>query len=388
MKTTKEIALPQPALSRKVPRRWFRSLWTLTLLLLLRVPASLEAEDYTYTTNEGAITITGYSGPGGVVNIPGTLSGLPVIAIGDFAFAWHQELTSVTLPDSVASLDTYAFYNCNFLTNVTLGNGVTDIGGDAFDACQGLPSITIPDNVINIGDSAFFSCTRLTNVWIGSGVTAIAGGAFAACTSLNSIAVDTNNLAYSSLGGVLCDKSQITLVQCPAGRTGCYSIPDTVTSIGFSAFEYCRSLTSVFVPAGVTSVGSGAFSQCTGLSGVYFHGNAPTIVGWNVFFGADNATVYYLPGTTSWGSTFGGRPTALWLPQVQTADNNFGVRTNAFGFNITWASGTIVVVEACTNVANPAWIPVSTNVLAADMSYFSDPQWTNYHMRFYRLRAR
>ena len=99
-------------------------------------------------------------------------------------------------------------------------------------------------------------------------------------------------------------------------------------------------------------------------------------------------TVYYLPGTTGWGTTFGGRPTVLWNPQVQTSDASFGVRTNRFGFTITWASEQLViVVEACTNLANPVWSPVGTNTLTGGSSYFSDPQWTNYPARFYRLRS-
>ena len=104
-------------------------------------------------------------------------------------------------------------------------------------------------------------------------------------------------------------------------------------------------------------------------------------------FWADTPTAYYLPGTTGWGATFGGCPTALWMPQVQTGDASFGVRTNQFGFNITGASGLTLVVEACTNMANPIWFPVETNTFTGDSSYFSDPQWTNYPNRFYRFRS-
>jgi hypothetical protein len=75
----------------------------------------------------------------------------------------------------------------------------------------------------------------------------------------------------------------------------------------------------------------------------------------------------------------------LWLPQVQTGDGNFGIQTNQFGFNINWASGHTVVVEACTDLANPVWTPVATNT--GGLSYFSDPAWTNYPGRFYRLRS-
>jgi len=106
-----------------------------------------------------------------------------------------------------------------------------------------------------------------------------------------------------------------------------------------------------------------------------------------VFENATNATVYYLPGTTGWGTTFAGRPAVLWKPLVQISDAGFGVRTNLFGFTITWANNQVVVVEAATNLANPAWTPVGTNTLIGGSSYFSDPQWTNYPARFYRLRS-
>ena len=106
-----------------------------------------------------------------------------------------------------------------------------------------------------------------------------------------------------------------------------------------------------------------------------------------MFVGADNATVYYLPGTTGWGTTFGGRPAVLWNPLVQTSDASFGVRTNRFGFTITGASNLVIVVEASTNLANPVWAPVGTNTLTGGSSYFSDPQWTNHPARFYRLRS-
>ena len=72
---------------------------------------------------------------------------------------------------------------------------------------------------------------------------------------------------------------------------------------------------------------------------------------------------------------------------MQTSDASFGVRTNQFGFNLDWASGMTVVVEACTNLANPTWHPIGTNTLTTGSAYFNDPQWTNYTARFYRLRS-
>ena len=122
------------------------------------------------------------------------------------------------------------------------------------------------------------------------------------------------------------------------------------------------------------------------MTSVYFEGNAPSL-GQDVFSGADNVTVYYQPGATGWGATFGGRPTAVWKPQVQTGAASFGVRTNQFGFDISWASDRVIVVDACTNLAEPVWSPVSTNTLAGGLSSFSDPQWADYPVRFYRLSA-
>jgi hypothetical protein len=133
-------------------------------------------------------------------------------------------------------------------------------------------------------------------------------------------------------------------------------------------------------------VGSFAFNACTSLTSVYFLGNAPS-ANYPLFVNADNPVVYYLPGTTDWGATFGGVPTALWNPQVQTSSAGFGLQTKQFGFSINWASGMVVVVEACTNFTNPVWLPVQTNTLIGGSCCFSDPAWTNYPGRFYRLRS-
>lgn len=73
-------------------------------------------------------------------------------------------------------------------------------------------------------------------------------------------------------------------------------------------------------------------------------------------------------------------------PQVQTGDVSFGVRTNQFGFNIDWAKGMKVVIEASTNPTAPTWLPLQTNTLTADSLFFTDPDWTSHPARFYRVR--
>jgi hypothetical protein len=108
-----------------------------------------------------------------------------------------------------------------------------------------------------------------------------------------------------------------------------------------------------------------------------------------VFGVSGNVTVYYLPGTTGWGSTFARHPTALWsLPNllILTTAPDFGIQANAFGFRISWATNASVVVEASTSLSGQDWSPVATNTFAEGWSGFRDPEWTNYPNRFYRLR--
>jgi hypothetical protein len=125
------------------------------------------------------------------------------------------------------------------------------------------------------------------------------------------------------------------------------------------------------------------------LKGAYFNDNAPSL-GRSVFSRDNIATVYYLPGTFVWGTTFGGLPTASWVlpyPKILTTPPNFGILSNRFGFIISWATNLSVVVEASTTLAQPVWLPMSTNALVNGWSYFSDPQWANYPARFYRIRS-
>ena len=191
-----------------------------------------------------------------------------VTSIGEYAFSDCRSLTSVTIPDSVTSIGEYAFYKCKSLTSVTIPDSVTRIGKYAFYDCTSLTSVTIPDSVTRIGEYAFSDCTSLTSVTIPDSVTRIGSYAFSDCASLTGIWVAEGNSHYSSdVFGVLFNKDKTTLVQCP-GAFAVYAIPDSVTSIGDSAFGNCKSLTSVTIPDSVTSIGDGAFSDCRSLTSV------------------------------------------------------------------------------------------------------------------------
>ena len=164
------------------------------------------------------------------------------------------------------------------------------------------------------------------------------------------------------------------------------SIPNSVTSIGSSAFSYCSGLTSVAIPNSVTSIGESAFQYCSKFQSAFFLGNAPAVGGSSVFAGCTNVC-YYLAGRSGWGATYAGRPAYLWNPAPQTTGPNFGRGTNGFGFDLAGTANIPLVVEATTDVASGSWTPLLSCTLTNGLIHFSDPAWTNFPTRLYRLRA-
>jgi len=233
---------------------------------LLFLAGAVHAQ-YNYTTNNGAITITGYTGPGGVLAITNVINGLPVTSIGDYAFEGNRSLTNVTIPGSILNIGYQAFEECYGLSNVIMSAGVSNLSQYAFHDCGNLVSLTIPNTVVSIGYGAF-AYTALTNVTIPASTTLIDIWVFGGCQSLTTITVETNNPAYSSLAGVLFDKNQTTLVQYPVGKVGNYTVPGSVTNIGNSAFENCYDLSNVTISAGVSNISQYAFSSCNNLASV------------------------------------------------------------------------------------------------------------------------
>src|SRR5262249_17972846 len=163
---------------------------------------------------------------------------------------------SYSIPVGVTTIAEYAFAG-RYLTNVTIPNGVTCIGTFAFSGCP-LSNIAIPASVTNIGEGAFSG--EITQM---------------------DIVVDGRNPAYSSVGGVLFNKDQSTLLQFPIGKFGSYRIPPTVTDIAAYAFVEA-ALVRVTVPGSVTNVGANNIGYDSFFEGgappsFYFEGNAPSI---------------------------------------------------------------------------------------------------------------
>lgn len=343
---------------------------------LLALPVAVHGQ-FSFTTNNGALTVTGYSGPGGAVIIPAQTNGLPVASIGTAAFIFNTSISAVSIPESITNIGDVAFASCSGLTNVTIPNA--SIGSSSFANCFGLINVTVGTGVTSIASSAFQN-TGMTNVTIPSSVTNLGLVIFHGCTSLNTITVDPLNAFYASENGVLFDKSKTTLMEYPGGKLGPVAIPRSVTTIDVGAFEYIN-LTNITIPESVTNIARAAFYSCSNLVGVFFAGNAPTID--PTAFLYDNAVLYYLPGTLGWSGVT--PPVVLWNPQMQTTDTSFGVKATHFGFNITGTTNIPLVVEASTDVGESIWVPLQTCTLTNGSVYFTD-QW-NYPTRFYRIRS-
>ncbi len=217
---------------------------------------------------------------------------------------------------------------------------MTTIGDYAFFECEVLTNVTIPNSVTSLGGAAFEYCDSLTDVTIGSGVTNIGDGAFSECLSLNSITVNTSNPVYSSVAGVLFNKSQTALMQYPAGNGGTsYTIPSSVTSIGDEAFEHSDSLTNVTIPNSVTNIGDGAFSECTSLTSITVNTNNPAYssVAGVLFNKSQTALLQYPAGKD--GIPFNGG-TFYQIPNSVTNIGNWGFAGSSLS-SITIPNGVV-----------------------------------------------
>jgi hypothetical protein len=282
---------------------------------------------YTCTTNNGAITITGYTGPGGNVVIPSTINSLPVTGIASNVFESLTSLTGITVPGSVSSIGEGAFAFCSGLTNATISQGVASLGQGAFYNCSSLTSILIPASVTNVGPYAFQGCTSLTNVVISNGVSNLGQYAFFDCGNLPDITIPASvtNIGQYAFQG--CTDLTNVVISNGLPNLGPYSfygsgltsitIPGSVNNIGQAAFSLCTGLTnvsllngvaslgqaafygcgdlgSITIPASVTNIGEYAFQNCNSLTNVVI-ANGVTSLGQFAFYGCGGLTSVILP---------------------------------------------------------------------------------------------
>jgi len=231
--------------------------------------------------------------------------------------------------------------------------GVTEIADYAFAGCRNLQTVSIPPTVTRIGKAAFAGCASLESVFIPASVTDIdqfndgnyGGGygqifdVFAGCTSLRGIYVDRASKSFASLGGVLFNRDFTILMRFPPrSPLANYNVPAGVRALAEGSFDDCANLASIYLPDGLAEIGlerglneyqlgfpfgpfrAGIFGRCAQLRSIVFLGDSPLVQsasltvghGWvSRNWGADQATVFFTPGSSGWGKTFGGRPTQL-----------------------------------------------------------------------------
>lgn len=311
------------------------------MLLAAVQPAQAQ---FSYVTNNGSITITEYTGPGGAVSIPESTNGLPVTSIGDEAFYESFYVASVTIPDSVTNLGLGAFEECYSLTNVTLGHGITRIGDESLAYCPGLATLQIPDSVTDIGnsafgrsglrsvgfganvtlleDGAFFDCENLSSMPMLSGVTNIGSGVFEECWSLTNITFGSN---LTTLGGGAFFGSGLRQV----------AVPGSVTNLGAAVFDFCGQLSSITV--------DGANPVCSSVAGVLFDKSQTTLLQ----YPAGLAGSYAIPnGTVDIGmDAFGGCEglTAVAIPNSVTTIEHLAFDDCKSLTNVTVGSGVVTM---------------------------------------------
>jgi len=333
----------------------------------------LTASESDFTFSQG--TITGYTGAGGVVDIPSTIGGLPVTAIGQAAFLGNSALTSVSIPNSVKTIGDYAFTNATSLSTVRIGNHVASIGISAFDGNSALTRVSIPNSVKTIGDYAFRANNALTSLTIGNHVTSIGVYAFQASAltgvSIPNSVVDIGRGAFEAV---------VTLKS--------VTISNSVRTIGDYAFNEDTSLSTVRIGNHVTSIGIHAFYNNANLMRVTFLGNAPT-VGVDAFAlvkaGAKAVRAVghtgYGPNGTLWNNLIVCPPGRVAAPTVtvstaKLAQDATTITIKGTGFvpgvpsanTVTFDNGAVGTVTAATatrltvTVSNP---PISTGPLKA-----------------------
>ena len=298
-----------------------------------------------------------------------------VTTIGEKVFSECTSLESITLGNSVTSISNYAFSECSSLKSIALGNSVNTIGDAAFHSCSSLTSIMISDSVTSIGEYVFSNCSSLKSVTISDSVKSIGDYAFAECEKLESISIINPNCDIYDSGSTICNgrdygtiffngtiygqlnstaqayankygykfesiekappfegelkdgyltyqvyKNHAELTKCDESAEGDIVIPEKVkgapvTSIGYSAFRSCTSISAITIPDSVTSISSDAFNFCTSLTSITIP-NSVTSIGGSAFEYCSNLKTITIPTsvTSISGLAFNGTP---WLESKQ-----------------------------------------------------------------------
>jgi len=261
---------------------------------------SFTVDDLNYSVNADGVSVTltghvgGYENAVGPLNIPESVSyggnDYAVTTIGNSAFMYYFYLTSLTIPNTVTTIEDGAFAYCTgFTGDLIIPNSVVTIGASAFFTCYSFDGdLVIGNSVTTIGEYAFDDCNGMHGVLnIPSNVTTIGIDAFRYC-AFSGITVDPESPVFDSRDNC----NAIIRTETNELVIGCVNtvIPNTVTSIGENSFCGLTGLTSISIPESVTSIGAGAFSFCFDLTGDLTIPNSVETIGNGAFFQCEGFT--------------------------------------------------------------------------------------------------
>ena len=255
------------------------------LLNTVSITANAESPENYFSFNPETRTVTGYNPPNseGIIEIPSTIDGVPVEAIGEEAFYYKSYVESVTIPDTVKTIEKKAFQGCQNMTSISIPNSVTSIGTTAFSGCKSLTSITIPDSVTTISGWMFYECWSLTEVNLPDTIESIGEFAFRDCTALEQLTLPDSLITIGQYAFMNCCSmvdiflpNSITaidsyaFIDCTALES--ITLPDSITTISDSMFLFCHSLQNIVIPDSVTRIGNNVFQGCKKMNTIYYTG--------------------------------------------------------------------------------------------------------------------
>ena len=240
--------------------------------------------NYTYMKyTDGTVAVTGYDGDAAALTVPSVIDGAEVTGIGDGAFSENTSLVSVVLPSGVESVGSFAFINCTSLSSISIGKKLWDVGTSAFTGTPWLAALT--DDFVIIGDGVLIKYQGGDSaVTVPDGVKHISD-AFQMNDAIVSVDLPDSLLTIGISAFAFC--SELRTV-----RFG-----NALVSIGNGAFDSCEKLTSLTLPATLESIGSYAFRDCFFISDVYF-GSSLKSIGEYAFSGDMRIKAVTLPVST------------------------------------------------------------------------------------------